>query len=168
MALEDDHVVADETRLRAAFDHPVDDHTTRDGTHFRHPDDIANLRLPDDDFLERRIEQSEHRIADLLFDFVDNGVQTDVDILLFSHLIGAGFRSHVEPDDDRRSAGRRRIRCARQQDVMLGDRAYARADDAYFDFFGRKLEQGVFEHLDRSLHVGFEYHQQLFYFTRLQ
>src|SRR6266542_3036085 len=162
VAFEEDHVVADQAGMRRAFDRPVRYHAAGDGADLRHADDVADFGLADDGLFGRGLHQPEHRVADLFFHFIDDRMQPDVDVLLFGRVVGAGFGSHVEPDDHRRRAGLGGVGRAGEQHVVVGDRADARADDADFDLLGREFGQRVLEHLDGALHVGLEDDQQLF------
>src|SRR5262245_10251422 len=158
VAFEDDYVVADQAGMRRAFDRPVRHHAAGDGADLRH----ADFGLADDGLFGRGLHQPEHRVADLFFHFIDDRMQPDVDVLLFGRVVGAGFGSHVEPDDHRRRAGLGGVGRAGEQHVVVGDRADARADDADFDLLGREFGQRVLEHLDGALDVGLENDQQFF------
>src|SRR5262249_35341084 len=167
VAFENDHVVADEARMRGSFDRAVRHHAAGDGADLRHADNVADFGLADDGLFGRRFHQSEHRVADLFLDLIDDRMQADVDVLLFGRVFGAGLRPHVEADDHRRGAGFGGVGRAGQQHIVVSDRADARADDADFDFFGRKFGQRVFKHFDRALNVSLEDDQQFLDFARL-
>src|SRR5262245_58254133 len=154
VAFEDDDVVPDQARMRRAFDRAARHHATGDGADLPHADNVADLGRADDGLFGRRLHQSQHRVANLFLYLVDDRVQPDVDVLLFGGVVGPGFGAHVEPDDHRCGPGFCGVGGAGQQHVVVSYRSDPRADDADFDFFGRKFGQRVLEHLDRTLDVG--------------
>src|SRR5215510_10236851 len=60
VAFENDHVVADEARMRGSSDRAVRHHAAGDGADLRHADNVADFGLADDGIFVRRLYQSDH------------------------------------------------------------------------------------------------------------
>jgi hypothetical protein len=88
----------------------------------------ARVGDADADFLERRLEQADHRLLHLVRHVVDDGVLADVDAFAVGDFLGVAVRAHVEGNDDG-------LRCRRQQHVRFVDRAHTRVNDPDFDLF---------------------------------
>src|SRR5215470_6710882 len=155
-AVEDYQAVADQTRVGRALDRAARHHTAGHRADFRHANHVADFGLAYDRLSDSRGEQSEHGVANLLLDLVDDRVQPDVHIFLSGHLFGARFGPNVEADDH----GGLSFRRARQERVRFGDRADAGMDHADFNLVRREPRQNLFDGLDRALRVRLEDDQQ--------
>ena len=105
--------------------------------------------------LEDRIEQSQHRLGDLVLQLVDDRVQPDLDAFLLGQFCSLALRPDVEADHDG-------VRRRSQQDVALRDGADTAVEDLDPHLLGRHLAERVGEHLYGALHVALENERQVF------
>ena len=130
--LVDDTIVAQQPGHGVAAHQPSTTWQPAIGADLGDLEDLANLGLPLVDLLEGRLEQSDHRLAQLVAELVDDRVQANLDLFLVGQLGGVALGANVEADDD--GVGRRG-----QQHVVGGDRTDAGADDVDLDLIGREL-----------------------------
>ena len=154
LAFEDHPAVANHADGGGARNDAVEDVAAGDGPHLRHAIDLANLGAAVRDLLERRLEQPDHRVPEVVEQLVDHGVEADLDLLLLGELDGVPLRSDVEADDDR-LGGRR------EQHVVGGDRADAAVQHRRLHLGRADLLDRVAQHFERALHVGLEHHGEI-------
>src|SRR6185295_6976725 len=154
LPLEDNAIVAQQADQGVAWDDPFDDVAAGDRADLRHLEGVAHLGAAGRDLAEGGIEQADHRQLELVEQLVDDGVQPDVDAFLLGQLGRRALRADVEADDDR---PRRRG----EEDVVGRDRAEPGEDHLDLDLLGARLEEGIAEHLERALDVGFQDDRQL-------
>ena len=93
-------VVAKDTS-GTAFDKAIDHVAACDLADLWYAEDLANFCVAGDHFALGRFEQTKHRFANFLFDFVDDGVESNVDSLGFGDFSRASLGPHVEANDHR-------------------------------------------------------------------
>ena len=129
---------------------PVEHQAAGDGADLGDLEHLADLGVAELLLLEGRLEQTDHRLLEVVGEVVDHRVEADVDLLALRQLLGRALGAHVEADDDR-------LRRGREQDVVGGDGADRGVDEVDRDLVGGELGEGVAQHLDRALHVGLEH-----------
>src|SRR5579864_526800 len=98
LALVDHPVVPHQPDRGVARDEPLDHVAAGHRSHLRHLEGVADLGAADRDLAEGGLEQAGHRLAQLVEQLVDDGVQPDVDLLLLGELGGTALRADVEAD----------------------------------------------------------------------
>src|SRR5208283_563611 len=135
-ALEHDHIVAQQANFGVTLDYAIGDQTAGDGTHLGNTESVAHFGAAEIRFLDDRFEQAGHGPFDLVLQFVNDGVQTDVNLFLLRQFLRLAFRPHIETDDYG-------VRRRGQQDVGFGDGAHATKQDLDLHSVVRKLGQQV-------------------------
>ena len=75
------HIVAQQSDGRVAGNDTFDHVTAGDGSDLWHTEDLSDFDSSLGDFLELRLEESRHRLADLVADLLDDGVEAYIDFL---------------------------------------------------------------------------------------
>ena len=81
--------------------HPLDHMTARDQADLRYFEYLSHLSLSLADLLVGRVEQSDHRLAELVAELVDDGVETNLDLFSVRQVGRFALRPDIEADDDR-------------------------------------------------------------------
>ena len=89
-SIKDDDVIADQPRLRSAFDEAIQHIRTRNRTNPRYANDVAHFSLAEHSFLDGRIQHTDHGIANFFFDFIYDRMQANIHIFLLGRFIGTG------------------------------------------------------------------------------
>src|SRR5262245_46440164 len=111
LPLVDHHVIADHSDSDSrAGDRAVHHIGSRNNASFRHREYLSHLSSSQRPLLERRLKQPFHRGFDLGQRVVNNGVETDIDTLLFGQRGSLRLRPDIEPDDDG-------VRCSCKQHI---------------------------------------------------
>ncbi len=98
--------------------------------------------------LEHRLEQSGHRIANIIQQFINHAVQADLHALALGGRAGARFLRDMKTDNN--GIGR-----ARQQHVVFVDAAHARERDLEGNLFALDIAQRLLNGLQRPLDIRF-------------
>src|SRR5262249_36815591 len=103
LALIDHDVVAQQPCLRVAGtgDASLRHHAAGNRAVLRNLECVAYFRHADAHLLERRFEETGHRLLHFVGDVVDDGVLPDVDVLARGDFLRIAIGPDVEPDDDR-------------------------------------------------------------------
>src|SRR6185503_2848250 len=148
VALEEHVFAAADADL--ALDHaPIGDDAAGDVAAFGEVEHLANFGRADDDFLEHRVKQACHGLLHLVDEFVNNGVELDLDSFALGDIGHAGVNARVEAEDD--PLGR-----AGQQHVRFGDRADGAVDDFEGDLAGLDFLERLDDGFDGALGIGFD------------
>jgi hypothetical protein len=121
----------------AADNAAVDDGAAGDIAALGETEDLADLGLADDDFLEQRIEKAGHGFLHVVDQFVDDGVELDLHALVLGLFGGAAVHAGVEAEDD--GVWER----AREEHVGGADRTDGAVDDLHRHLAGVDLFQSV-------------------------
>src|SRR4029077_4013126 len=144
----DDLAAAPQAHAAGANDATVGD--VRAGDHLAPDlDQLADLGAALDDLDLLRLEETTERLLDVVGELVDDVVEADVDLLGLRGATRGVADRRVEADDDR-------VRCRREQDVVVADLARALVQDVELDFVALELAQGVGDGAERSRHVRLE------------
>src|SRR6516164_6072333 len=100
LALEHDHIVAQQSHFGIALDKAIDHVAASDRAHLGDAEGLADRGASLVGLLEDRFQQARHGALHFILQLVDDGVQANVHLLLFGQLLRLTFRAHVEPDDD--------------------------------------------------------------------
>src|SRR5215207_1446518 len=154
-ALRDNHAFAQQPGLGVPADRATDDHAAGDNAGLGRAEDLPDLSLPEDDFLEDRLEHALQSRLDLIDCGVDHRVVPNVDALAIGQLRGLALWPHIEANDDR-------IGGRRQRDIGLGDCADTAVDDPERHFIAHiDLRQSILQGLDRTGTIALEDKPQL-------
>ena len=105
--------------------------------------------MADDLLAGFRVEEAEHGFFDLIDEFVDDGVELDLDAFRFGGFDGFALEFDAEADDDGVCGGG-------EEDIVFGDRADACEDEVEADLIGFDIAQLGDEGFEGALDVGFE------------
>src|SRR6185437_1534319 len=101
LTLEHLHVIAQQSHFGIALDDPVLYVATSNHAHLRDAERIAHFRAALVGLFDYRFEQAGHRLLDLVLQFVNDRVQTNIDLFLFGQFLRHALWTNVEADDDR-------------------------------------------------------------------
>src|SRR6266513_667599 len=110
-------------------------------------EDFTHFRGTDDDFLDQRIQQARHRLLYFVDQFVNDGVEFQLDSLALGQVGHTVVNASVEAENYR-FGGRS------QEHVRLSDRAHGAVDDLERDLFRFEFLQRLNNRFDRALSVG--------------
>src|SRR5687768_4453902 len=119
--------LAHHAHARLAVDHPAAHHAAGDGADLRDLEDLADLRLAQDDFALLGTQHPLERGAHVVHRLVDDAIELDVHPFALGRRAGVVVRAHVEADDDGV------LRRLGEEDVALADGADAAVDDLHRD-----------------------------------
>src|SRR5262245_42469136 len=101
LPLVDHHVIADYSDSDSGAGNRAVHHIgSRNDASFRHREDLPHLGSSQRSLLERRLKQPFHRGFNLGQRIVNNGVEADIDTLLFGQRGSLWLRPDIEPDND--------------------------------------------------------------------
>src|SRR5581483_2808884 len=100
LSAEDNYVVAKQADLGIALDNAICNSATSNRADFRNTESLQYVGAALVRFFDRRLEQAAHGAFDLVLQFVDDRVQTDIDFFLLGEFLGFAFRADIETDDD--------------------------------------------------------------------
>src|ERR1044071_2109037 len=115
----------------------------------------------DDDFPDKGIEQAGHGFLHLVDQFVNDGVEFDLDAFAFGDLRHAVVDSRVEAENDGFGGGG-------EDDVRFGDCSDGTVDDVEEDLVGFDFFERLDDGLDRALGIGLDHDSEDFVGLRLQ
>src|SRR5690554_4563291 len=129
-------------------------HTTGNGADFGNLEDFAYFHGGNNLFLNFGRKHAFHSGLDFFDGVVNNGVETNIDFLLFGNLPGRHTRAHLETNHNG-------IRCSGQHNVRLGYGTYRLVNHIHLNFFGTQFDQGIGQSLNGSIHVALHNQVQL-------
>src|SRR5258708_2512316 len=94
------HVVAKYAHFAVALDLPIDHHAARHIADLADAEHFAHLGAALVNLFEDRLEHAGHGALQLVRQLVDDGVQADIHLFLFSQRSCVSFGAHVEADDN--------------------------------------------------------------------
>src|SRR5215813_8867596 len=87
LALEDDHIIAQQAHFGIALDETIDYLATGHGSYSRDAEGIADFCSPLICLLDGGLEQAAHSTLDLVLQFINDRVQADIDFLLVGEFL---------------------------------------------------------------------------------
>ena len=111
--------------------------------------------MTEDRFAEFGVEQSGHRVFDLVEQFINDAVELDLNAFAFRSGDRHVLHLCVEADDDG-------VRCACEQNVRFRDRADSCVNNVELDLLALDLLERGANRFDRSLGVAFQNQPQSF------
>src|SRR6266404_3651989 len=130
----------------AADDAPDGDHATGHGNALGKCKYLADLGRADDDVLQDGVQQAGHGFLHLVNQFIDDGVELDLDTFTLGDVRNPVVDAGVEPEDDR-------VRGRGKRDVRLGDGSDRAVNDFEADLVGLNLLQRLDNRLDGTLGI---------------
>src|SRR5258706_784195 len=155
------HVVAKYAHFAVALDLAIDHHAACHISNLADAEYFAHLGAALVDLFEDGLEHAGHGALQFVRQLVDDGVQADVHLFLFSESSCVSFRSHVEADDDG-------VGCGSQQNVTFVDRSQGGAQHTDSDALIGKFLNHVCQHLGGAAHIGLHNDVEFLDFAFLQ
>ena len=122
----DHNTVTDYAAFVSTFGFTLTHDTTCDRTHLGDTESLQYLEGSRNLLLDLWREHTCHSRLDLVDGIVDDGVDTDIHLLVLCHLTRCASRTHIEADDN--SVGR-----SSQQDIRVRDSTHSTMDDIDLD-----------------------------------
>src|SRR5271167_5149717 len=99
LALEHDHVVAQQAHFSITLDNAVGNVTASYGTHLRDAEGVAHLGASEVGLLDDWFEQSGHGAFDFVLQLVNDRVQADVNLFLLREFLRLALWPHIKADN---------------------------------------------------------------------
>ena len=159
-AFELDGFAANDADAADALEPSAVDVTAGDLGAFGELENLADFGAADDGFLGFGFEKAFHGFFNLVEEFIDDGVEFDLDVFAFGGVGDAGFGFDAKADDNG-------VGGAGKENIVFGDGADSGVDDFEFNLVVFEFAEGVVYGFEGTLDVGFEDDAKFFLFAFL-